>query len=162
MRALVAVPDRTDESISRREVPEPPWWVSEVAEIRDERGAVIVLPEGSRVPHGFDAKRVYFLYTDLPSAQRGNHAHTRLHQVIVCLSGSVTVELDDGRVTESVRLESPNVALTVGPLVWRQLHTFDAGTICAVLASEPYDPDDYLHTYGDFVKHVARNRGVAS
>ncbi|EXF23864.1 dTDP-6-deoxy-3,4-keto-hexulose isomerase [Nesterenkonia sp. AN1] len=160
------MPDRTGESISPRDVSGLPWWVSEVAEIRDERGAVVVLPEGASVPHGFDAKRVYFLYTDLPSAQRGNHAHTRLHQVIVCLTGSVTVELDNGRVTETVRLESPNIALTVGPLVWRRLHTFDPGTICAVLASEPYDPEDYLHTYEDFIKHlddhVARSGGAAS
>lgn len=132
-----------------------PWHTSDIAQIRDDRGSVVVLPDGMPAPYGFDVNRVYFLHTESPGAVRGNHAHKRLRQVIICLSGCVTVELDDGLTTENFCLDSPTVALMIGPRVWRRLHRFAAGTICAVLASEAYDPEDYLHTYDEFLTHVA-------
>lgn len=130
------------------------WHSFCIDEIRDDRGAILVFPDRAHLPHEFDMNRVYFLFTESEAAVRGNHAHKRLWQVAMCLTGSVTIDLDDGRSTESFRLDSPKEALLIGP-VWRRLHSFTQGTICAILASEAYDPEDYLRSYDAFLAYVA-------
>lgn len=116
---------------------------------QDELGSLGVIERDSPFP--FPIKRVYFLY-DIPSESvRGSHAHKELRQLIVALSGSLTVELDDGKTKQRFDLTSPRVALTVPPGYWRTLSHFSAGSTALVLASLEYDERDYIRDYEEFV-----------
>lgn len=101
----------------------------------------------------FDIKRIYYLY-DVPGGNsRGGHAHKDLHQIMVALSGSFTVTLDDGLEKKSFHLYQPYQGLLIPPGLWRDLDTFSSGSICMVLASELYDEQDYFRDYADFISY---------
>lgn len=124
--------------------------IIDVPEIRDHAGALGVVEKD--LPFPFPLKRVYFLY-DVPSnAVRGSHAHKELKQLIIAVSGSFEVELDDGRTKTTFLLSSPNSGLSVPPGYWRTLKDFSAGSTALVFASEVYDPDDYIRDYDEFVR----------
>jgi dTDP-4-dehydrorhamnose 3,5-epimerase-like enzyme len=122
----------------------------EFPKVADPRGNLTFI-EGSRhVP--FDIRRVYFLY-DVPTAEsRGAHAHRRLQQVVICLSGSFDVSVDDGRDNALVHLNRPWSGLYVPPMIWAAEVNFDAGSVCLVLASELYDESDYIRDYAEFLR----------
>ena len=118
--------------------------------IPDVRGKLSFIEGGRHVP--FDIARVYYLY-DVPSAAvRGGHAHKELQQLIIAVSGSFDVRLDTGRVQRTVQLNRPSVGLLIGTRIWREIDNFSSGGVCLVLASEPYDEDDYYRDYDIFVK----------
>lgn len=115
----------------------------------DRKGNLTVVQNGTTVP--FDVKRVYYLY-DVPGGEsRGAHAHRELNQLIVAASGSFRVTLDDGNVKRSFVLNRPYQGLFVKPGIWRDLDDFSSGAVCMVLASEVYDPDDYIRDYDEFL-----------
>lgn len=121
-----------------------------VPEFRDGLGALGVVEKDSPFP--FPIKRVYFLY-DVPSnAVRGSHAHKDLHQLIVAVSGSFQVDLDDGQNQSRFILNSPSRGLTVPPGYWRTLRNFSAGSAALVFASSEYNPDDYIRDYDEFAE----------
>ena len=114
----------------------------------ERKGDICVVENGQTVP--FDVQRVYYLY-DVPGGmERGGHAHKALYQLIVAASGSFTVILDDGCVKRSFTLNHPYEGLLVVPGIWRTLENFSSGSVCMVLASAKYDPDDYIRDYEDF------------
>lgn len=115
------------------------------------KGDISVVENGITVP--FDTKRVYYLY-DVPGGMdRGGHAHRELKQLIVAASGCFTVELDDGSVKRTVTLNRPYQGLYVVPGIWRVLKDFSSGSVCLVLASEKYDPQDYIRDYDEFLAY---------
>jgi oxalate decarboxylase/phosphoglucose isomerase-like protein (cupin superfamily) len=116
----------------------------------DRKGNISVVQNGYTVP--FDVKRVYYLY-DVPGGEsRGAHAHKEQSQLIVAVSGSFSVTLDDGNVKRSFVLNRPYQGLYVKPGIWRDMGDFSSGAVCMVLASEKYDPNDYLRDYDEFLK----------
>ena len=116
----------------------------------DRKGNISVVQNGDTVP--FDVKRVYYLY-DVPGGEsRGAHAHKELSQLIVAASGSLRVILDDGRAKRTFFLNRPYQGLYLKPGIWRDLNDFSSGAVCMVLASEKYDPDDYIRDYDEFLK----------
>lgn len=115
------------------------------------KGDISVVENGITVP--FDTKRVYYLYDVPGGVDRGGHAHKELKQLIVAASGSFTVVLDDGIVKRSVVLNRPYMGLYVVPGIWRVLEDFSSGSVCLVLASEKYDPDDYIRDFEEFLKY---------
>lgn len=115
------------------------------------KGDISVVENGITVP--FDTKRVYYLY-DVPGGMdRGGHAHRELKQLIVAASGCFTVELDDGSVKRTVTLNRPYQGLYVVPGIWRVLKDFSSGSVCLVLASDKYDPQDYIRDYDEFLAY---------
>ncbi len=114
------------------------------------KGDISVVENGITVP--FDTKRVYYLYDVPGGVDRGGHAHKELKQLIVAASGCFTVELDDGAVKRSVILNRPYQGLYVVPGIWRVLKDFSSGSVCLVLASEKYDPQDYIRDYEEFLE----------
>ena len=114
------------------------------------KGDISVVENSITVP--FDTKRVYYLYDVPGGVSRGGHAHKELRQLIVAVSGSFTVVLDDGKVKRSFVLNRPYVGLYVVPGIWRELEDFSSGSVCLVLASEKYDAKDYLRDYDEFRK----------
>lgn len=117
----------------------------------DRKGNLTVVQNGITVP--FDIKRVYYLY-DVPGGEsRGSHAHRELSQLIVATSGSFRVVLDDGSVKRAFVLNRPYQGLLVKPGIWRDLDDFSSGAVCMVLASEVYQPEDYIRDYDEFINY---------
>lgn len=120
----------------------------EIPKIHDVRGNLSVI-EGDLVP--FEIKRVYYLY-DVPSgAERGGHAHLKLNQFLVALSGSFDVVLKDGKEKKVVTLNKPNVGLLIVDGIWRELQNFSSGSVCLVVASHVFEEEDYIRDYNEFV-----------
>lgn len=116
--------------------------------IEDSRGNLAYIQEGI-LPFIF--KRVYYLF-DVPStAHRGGHSHIEQHEILIALSGSFEVIVDDGKEKKSFFLNKPNVGLHIVPGIWRELGNFSAGSICLVLASEVFEEEDYIRDYQDFL-----------
>lgn len=116
--------------------------------IHNRSGNITALNNGSDLP--FDVRRIYYLY-DIPGGEtRGGHAHKALEQLIVAVSGSFDIVLDDGFSKKIVTLNRPNFGLYVIPGIWRELINFSSGAICLVLASLEYNEDDYIRDYEQF------------
>jgi dTDP-4-dehydrorhamnose 3,5-epimerase-like enzyme len=120
------------------------------------KGDISVVENRLTVP--FDTKRVYYLYDVPGGVERGGHAHKALEQLIVAVSGSFTVVLDDGKVKRSFVLNRPYMGLYVTPGIWRVLDDFSSGSVCLVLASEKYDPDDYIRDYDEFIQYKSEEK----
>ncbi len=119
------------------------------------RGNLIVCENGLNAP--FDVKRVYYLY-DVPGGEsRGGHSHRELHEMIVAVSGSFTVTLDDGIEKRSYMLNRSNKGLHIVPGIWRTLDDFSSGAVCLVLASDKYIEADYIRLYEDFLLSKKEN-----
>ncbi len=128
--------------------------IIELPKITDPRGNLTVAEQMKNVP--FDIKRVYWTY-DVPGGEsRGGHAHRNLYQLVVAMSGSFTVTLDNGWERKTVLLNHPWQALLITPGMWRTLDDFSSGAVCMVLASELFDLDDYIYDYDEFVSYVRR------
>lgn len=123
--------------------------IIDLRKISDPRGNLTPIESGADVP--FDIKRIYYLY-DVPGGEsRGAHAHKALHQLIIAASGSFTVTLDDGKNKKSFNLNRSYYGLLVVPGIWRDLDDFSSGAVCMVLASEVYQPEDYIRDYDEFI-----------
>lgn len=119
----------------------------EIPKIHDTRGNLSVI-EGETVP--FDIKRVYYLY-DVPSgAERGGHAHKKLKQFLIALSGSFDIVLKDGTNEKVVTLNKPNLGLLIVPGIWREIKNFSSGSVCLVVASNVFNEEDYIRDLDDF------------
>lgn len=122
----------------------------------DPRGNLSVVESFKNIP--FDIKRVYFTY-DVPAGEsRADHAHKELTEVIIAVSGSFTVRLDDGKEIQQYLLNKPYEALMIRPGIWRQLFDFSSGAVCLVLCSDFFDEEDYIRDFTYFRKFcIARN-----
>ncbi|WP_055098438.1 sugar 3,4-ketoisomerase [Flavobacterium aquidurense] len=119
----------------------------EIPKIQDRRGNLSVI-EGTIIP--FSSKRVYYLY-DIPSgSKRGGHAHKKQQEFLIALSGSFDVILKDGKSTQTVILNRPNLGLLIVDGIWRELCNFSSGAVCLVLASDEFDEEDYIREYKNF------------
>ena len=117
--------------------------------ISDPRGNLTFVEGGQHIP--FDIKRVYYLYDVPGGAERGGHAHKELHQLIVAMSGSFDVLLDDGRQKKRYHLNRSYNGLYVCPMIWRELDNFSSGSVCMVLASNRFHESDYYRDYNEFL-----------
>ncbi|WP_248742839.1 MULTISPECIES: sugar 3,4-ketoisomerase [unclassified Pseudomonas] len=120
--------------------------------ITDPRGNLTFLEGGQHIP--FDIKRVFYLY-DIPTGEgRGAHAHKELHQLLICLSGSFDVTLDDGVEKKTIHLNRPWHGLHIPPMIWAAELNFDPGSVCLVLVSMAFDESDYYRDYDEFLAAV--------
>jgi hypothetical protein len=146
------------------QAPLPLGGVASVADCRlinlpkvaDPRGNLTFIEGGRHVP--VEIKRVYYLY-DVPGvAERGGHAHKNLHQLIIAMSGSFDVILDDGLGKHRFHMNRSYYGLYVCPMMWREIDNFSSGSICMVLASNLYDEADYYRDYEEFRKALRATR----
>jgi hypothetical protein len=122
----------------------------DLPKISDPRGSLTFIEGQRHAP--FDIQRVYYLYDVPGGAERGGHAHKGLQQLIVAMSGSFDVVLDDGRQKRRFHLNRSYTGLYLCPMIWRELDNFSSGSVCMVLASSRYDEDDYYRDYGDYMQ----------
>lgn len=99
----------------------------------------------------FEFKRVYYLFDVPSSAFRGGHSHIEQHEVLIALSGSFEVTVNDGKDKKSYLLNKPNVGLYLPKGIWRELENFSSGAVCLVLASDVFDETDYIRDYETFL-----------
>lgn len=118
--------------------------------IQDPRGNLTFIEGGNHIP--FDIQRVYYLYDVPGGSERGGHAHKDLHQLIIAMSGSFDVLLDDGKEKKRIHLSRSYYGLYVCPMIWRELDNFSSGSVCMVLASNKYDESDYYRDYTEFMR----------
>ncbi|MDY0089054.1 MAG: FdtA/QdtA family cupin domain-containing protein [Flavobacteriaceae bacterium] len=118
--------------------------------IEDPRGNLSVI-EKDIIP--FEIKRVYYLY-DVPSgAERGGHAHKNQKELLIALSGSFDVILNDSNQEKTVTLNKPNQGLVIETGIWRELKNFSSGSVCLVIASDVFEEEDYIRDFEEFLKN---------
>lgn len=123
--------------------------------IADPRGNLSVAEQLKDVP--FNVSRVYWTY-DIPAgSHRGGHAHRHCREFIIAVNGSFCVTLDDGSQQKTYQLNRPYLGLLVDTGIWRMLDDFSAGSVCLVLAEDPYDEEDYIYDYNEFIQSREKN-----
>lgn len=118
----------------------------------DNRGSLVALEENKEVP--FDIKRVFYIYGTKNGVSRGQHSHYKTKQLLVVVSGSCKVTIDNGIYKETYLLDKPNLGLFQDALIWGEMHNFSDDCVLMVLASELYDESDYIRDYDEFLKEV--------
>lgn len=117
--------------------------------IKNRAGNITPIENDTNIP--FNLKRVFYIY-DIPGGEdRGAHAHKECHQLLVAVSGSFDVFLDDGINKRTVNLNRPDVGLHIPPGIWAAEQSFSSGSVCLVMASEMYKADDYIRHYSEFL-----------
>ena len=151
-----ALADRDPAPISRRQTDDSPPTVLaggarliRLTRANDLRGSLSALEFATDAP--FSPKRFFAVFGVPSSNVRGEHAHHRCEQLLVCLSGSVRVLVDDGTNRDEVLLDDASVGLHIPAMVWGSQFHFSSDAVLAVFASRPYEPDDYIRTYDDYL-----------
>lgn len=121
-------------------------------QVHDPRGNLTFIEGGRHVP--FEIKRVYYLYDVPGGAERGGHAHRELEQLIIAMSGSFDVVLDDGYIRQRFHLNRSYYGLYIRSMIWREIDNFSSGSVCMALASNYYDEADYYRDYQGFLAVV--------
>jgi dTDP-4-dehydrorhamnose 3,5-epimerase-like enzyme len=125
----------------------------DLPKMTDPRGNLTFIEEEKTIP--FPIKRVFYIY-DVPTGEsRGAHAHHKLEQFLICISGSFDVDVDDGYNKKKFHLNRPWQGLYVPPLTWAAETNFDPGSVCVVLVSDYYDEKDYIRNYDEFLKTIS-------
>jgi acetyltransferase-like isoleucine patch superfamily enzyme/dTDP-4-dehydrorhamnose 3,5-epimerase-like enzyme len=127
--------------------------VLELPLIPDLRGSLSFAEVGQKLP--FEPKR-YFIVFDVESQEvRGEHAHHKCHQFLVCVKGRCSVVADDGKNREEYQLDQPNMGIYLPPMIWGVQYKYSSDAVLLVLASDTYDPNDYIRDYDEFLSLVA-------
>lgn len=124
--------------------------IIELPQIHDPRGNLTFIEGGRHLP--FEIKRVYYLYDVPGGATRAGHGHKKLSQLMIAMSGSFDVELDDGFKKKKIHLNRSHFGLFICPMIWREIDNFSSGSVCMVLASDHFDESDYYRDYQEFLK----------
>jgi hypothetical protein len=128
--------------------------IFDLPRINDPRGNLTFVEANRHVP--FEISRVYYLYDVPGGAERGGHGHKALHQLIIAMSGSFDIHLDDGYAKKTIHMNRSYSGLYVCPMIWREIDNFSSGAVCMVLASDCYDEQDYYRDYSDFINNAKR------
>lgn len=119
----------------------------------DERGN-LVIAEGSGKDIPFDIKRVFYIYGSDANVVRGRHANERSSFVLINVSGSSKVLVDDGKKREIILLDKPRMGLFLPPMLWKEMYDFSPDSVLLCLASEHYDESEYIRDYDEYRKRI--------
>lgn len=131
------------------------WMLVDIPLVRDRRGSLCFTEANRQVP--FVIERVYWIYGIPDDTLRGCHSHLSVQELVVAAAGEFDVHCDNGVDRDTVHLDDPSCGLLVGSGVWRELDAFSPDSVCLVLASGPYDEDEYVRDYSAFAGRVNRS-----
>lgn len=131
--------------------------VLDFKEYGDERGNLVVA-EGGGMDIPFDIKRVFYMYGSDPDIVRGQHANRYTEFVMINVSGSSKVLVDDGKNKTVIELNKPRQGLYLGKMIWKDMYDFSSDSVLLVLASEHYQEDEYIRNYEDFIEEIGKNK----
>ena len=124
--------------------------IIELPKFLDERGNLSFVENNNQIP--FTMKRTYWLY-DVPGGiTRGGHAEKQNDELIIALSGSFDITVDDGKESKTFTLNRSYYGLCVPKGLWREMNNFSTNSLALVLASTPYDAEDYIYDYQEFLR----------
>lgn len=116
----------------------------------DERGKLYVIEgEGMDIP--FDIKRVFYMYDSDSTVIRGQHANRETEFVLINVSGTSKVRIDNGTESRIILLDRPGIGLYLSSMLWKDMYDFSANSVLLVLASRHYDPNEYIRNYDDYL-----------
>lgn len=118
----------------------------------DDRGHLVVIEGNKDVP--FDVKRVFYIYGSSNDVVRGQHANRKTEFVLINVSGTSKVKIDDGVEQNVIELNEPHMGVYIPTMVWKDMYDFSEDSVLLVLASEPYDSSEYIRDYSEFLKEV--------
>lgn len=118
----------------------------------DHRGSLCAAEYPTQMP--FSIRRCFWVFGVPNQGVRGEHAHRRCHQLLICVHGTCAVDVDNGSEKGKAVLDSPNLGLYLPPMIWASQHDFSHDATLLVLASDLYDPGDYIREYSQFVQAV--------
>ena len=126
--------------------------ILEFGEFGDERGNLVVAEGGIDVP--FDVKRVFYMYGSDATVVRGQHANRVTEFVLINVSGSSKVKVDNGYETQIIELNRPRMGLYIPAMLWKDMYDFSADSVLLVLASTHYDGSEYIRDYDAYIEEI--------
>lgn len=120
---------------------------------RNKDGSLVPIESNKDIP--FSIKRIYYISKVKENITRGFHSHKMLHQVLICVNGSVKIRVKNPNEEEIIELNDNSMGLYIGPMIWREMFDFSEDAVLLVLASEYYDENDYIRNY-DFYDEEAK------
>ncbi len=123
-------------------------------DLGDERGNLVVVEGGSAIP--FEIKRIFYIYGSDDEVVRGMHANLRSEFVMINVSGTSRVKVDNGSETRIIELNRPRMGLYLKNMVWKEMYDFSPDSVLLVLSNEHYDPEEYIRSYEDYLKMVVK------
>ncbi|HHQ5455763.1 TPA: sugar 3,4-ketoisomerase [Aeromonas veronii] len=129
------------------------YKILEFKEMGDERGQLVALESMNQIP--FDIKRVFYVYGTSGDKARGCHANKKTKFVIISVSGSCIVTVNDGVDCEDIILDCQTKGLYLDKMVWKQMHSFSKNSVLMVLCSEKYDQEEYVHNFDEYLTLTA-------
>ncbi len=123
-------------------------------DLGDERGNLVVVEGGSAIP--FEIKRIFYIYGSDDRVVRGKHANLRSEFVMINVSGTSRVKVDNGSQSRIIELNRPRMGLYLKSMVWKEMYDFSADSVLLVLSNEHYDPEEYIRDYEDYLNVVKK------
>lgn len=123
-------------------------------DLGDERGNLVVVEGGIAIP--FDINRIFYIYGSDSEVIRGSHANLKSEFVMINVSGTSKVLIDNGKERRIISLDKPRMGLYLKSMVWKEMYDFSPDSVLLVLSNEHYDPDEYIRNYDEYLKMVGK------
>lgn len=128
------------------------YKILEFPELGDERGNLVVIEGGIQIP--FDIKRIFYIYGSDDTVVRGQHANRQSEFVLINVSGTSKVRVDDGYEERIIELNKPKMGIYLDKMVWKDMYEFSPDSVLIVLANTHYDGSEYIRDYNDYLKEL--------
>lgn len=132
------------------------YRILEFSDLGDERGKLVVVEGNMDIP--FEIKRVFYIYGSDKDVVRGQHANRTSEFVLINVSGSSKVRVDNGFEEEIIELNRPRMGLYLPTMVWKDMYDFSEDSVLLVLANTHYDAEEYIRDYDEYLKEVGGSR----
>ena len=132
------------------------YKILEFGDLGDERGKLVVVEGAQDIP--FDIQRVFYIYGSDSEVVRGQHANRNSEFVLINVSGSSKVRVDNGFEEEIIELNRPRMGLYLPTMLWKDMYDFSVYSVLLVLANTHYDGHEYIRDYDEFIKEVGGTR----
>ena len=139
---------------------EEQYKILEFKDLGDQRGNLVVIEgDGADIP--FDIRRGFYIYGSDSEVVRGQHANRETEFLLVNVSGTSKVKVDNGKESRVIELNRPRMGLYLPPMVWKDMYDFSPDSVLLVLASRHYDASEYIRDYQEYRTELAKMEGKA-